>query len=48
VKYYPILSREKLKSEFLLHILQTGSGVHPTFYPMGTGASFPGDKVAGV
>jgi hypothetical protein len=26
-----------------LHIVQTGSGVHPTSYKMGTG-----DKVAGV
>jgi hypothetical protein len=22
---------------FLLHVVQTGSGVHPTSYPMGTG-----------
>jgi hypothetical protein len=28
----------------LLHVVQTGSGVHPTSYPMGTG----GGKVAGV
>jgi hypothetical protein len=26
----------------LLHIVQTGSGVHPTSYKMGTGGSFPG------
>jgi hypothetical protein len=25
----------------LLHIVQTCSGVHPTSYKMGTGASFP-------
>jgi hypothetical protein len=25
----------------LLHIVQTGSGVHPTSYKMGTGGSFP-------
>jgi hypothetical protein len=31
----------------LLHVVQTGSGVHPTSYPMGTGSSFPRDKVAG-
>jgi hypothetical protein len=31
----------------LLHVVQTGSEVHPTSYPMGTGGSFPGDKVAG-
>jgi hypothetical protein len=32
----------------LLHVVQTGSGVHPTSYPMGTGGSFPGDKAAGA
>jgi hypothetical protein len=26
----------------LLHVVQTGSGVHPTSYPMTTGVSFPG------
>jgi hypothetical protein len=26
----------------VLHNVQTGSGVHPTFYKMGTGRSFPG------
>jgi hypothetical protein len=31
----------------LLHIVQTGSGVHPTSYPMGTRGSFTGDKAAG-
>jgi hypothetical protein len=36
-------------SEFsLLHIIQTGSGAHPASYPMGTGGSFLGGKVAGV
>jgi hypothetical protein len=29
---------------FLLHVVQTGSGVHPTSSPMGTGGSFPGVK----
>jgi hypothetical protein len=29
-------------NEPLLHVVQTGSGVHPTSYPMGTGGSFPG------
>jgi hypothetical protein len=29
----------------LLHVIQTGSGVHPT-YPMGTRGSFLGAKVA--
>jgi hypothetical protein len=28
----------------LLHIVQTGSGVNPTSYKMGTGGSFPGVK----
>jgi hypothetical protein len=31
----------------LLHIVQTGSGVHPTSYKMGTGGSFPGVKWQG-
>jgi hypothetical protein len=29
---------------FSLHVVQTGSGVHLTSYPMGTGGSFPVDK----
>jgi hypothetical protein len=28
--------------------VQTGSGVHPTFYPLGTEGSFPWDKAAGA
>jgi hypothetical protein len=28
--------------------IQIGSGAHPTSYPMGTGGSFPGGKVAGA
>jgi hypothetical protein len=31
-----------------LQIVQTGSEVHPTSYPMGTGGSFPGGKAAGA
>jgi hypothetical protein len=31
-----------------LHVVQTGSGVHPTSYLVGTGGSFPGGKAAGV
>jgi hypothetical protein len=31
-----------------LHVVQTGSGVHPTSNPMGTGGSFPGGKAAGA
>jgi hypothetical protein len=30
----------------LLHVIWTGSGSHPVTYPMGTGSSFPGGKVA--
>jgi hypothetical protein len=33
---------------FLLQIVQTGSEVHPTSYPMGTGGSFSGGKAAGA
>jgi hypothetical protein len=32
----------------LLHIVHTGSGVHPTSCPMGTGGSFFGGKAAGA
>jgi hypothetical protein len=32
----------------LLHVVQTGSGVHPTSYSIGTGGSFPGVKAAGA
>jgi hypothetical protein len=31
----------------LLHIVQTGSGVHPTSYTMGSGGSFPGVRQQG-
>jgi hypothetical protein len=31
----------------LLHVVETGSEVHPTSYPMGTGGSFPGVKRRG-
>jgi hypothetical protein len=31
----------------LLHVVQTGSGVHPTSYPMGTWAVSPGVKRQG-
>jgi hypothetical protein len=30
-----------------LHVVQTGSGVHPAFHPVGIGVFFPGDKAAG-
>jgi len=32
----------------LCHCTQTNAGAHPTYYPMGTRASFPGHKVAGA
>jgi hypothetical protein len=32
----------------LLHVVQTGSGVHQTSYPMGTGGSFLRVKSAGA
>jgi hypothetical protein len=32
----------------VLHVIQTGSGVHPDSYPMGIGVSFPGGKAAGA
>jgi hypothetical protein len=36
-------------SEFsLLHVVQTGSWVHPASYPIGTGGSFPGGIAAGT
>jgi hypothetical protein len=37
----------RVKKFSLLHIVQTGSGVHPTSYKMGTGDSFPGVKRQG-
>jgi hypothetical protein len=51
------IKRTTEKSEFesrwgqefsLLQIVQTGSEVHPTSSPMGTGGSFPGGKTAGA
>jgi hypothetical protein len=27
---------------YLLRVIQTGSGAHPAYYPMGTAGSFPG------
>jgi len=31
----------------LCHRVQTGSGMHPAFYPMDTGGSYPGVKRPG-
>jgi hypothetical protein len=37
------------EQEFSLpHVIQTGSGVHPTSYPMGAEGSFLGGKEAGA
>jgi hypothetical protein len=41
-----VLVESKIFPLSLLHVVQTGSGVHPTSYPKGTGSFFPGDKVA--
>jgi hypothetical protein len=35
------------KRFFLLHSVQTGSGAHPSSYPMSTGGPFPGVKHQG-
>jgi hypothetical protein len=39
-------SRQDQEFSFL-HVVQTGSGVHPTFYPIGTGGSYPDLKRPG-
>jgi hypothetical protein len=40
---------KNVSSEFsLIYVIQTGSGVRPTSYPMGTGDSVPGGKAAGT
>jgi hypothetical protein len=36
------------KRFLLLYSVKTGSGVQPASYPMGTGGSFSGGKVAGA
>jgi hypothetical protein len=33
---------------YLLQVVQTGSGVYPVPYPMGTAGAFPGGKAAGA
>jgi hypothetical protein len=40
-------SRES-KEFLLLHVVETGFGVHPVSYPMYTGGSFLGGKAAGA
>jgi hypothetical protein len=37
----------RVKKNSLLYIVQTGSGVHPTSYPMDTGGSYPEVKRQG-
>jgi hypothetical protein len=44
-KKQPLLGNSQEFS--LLHVVQTGSGVHPTSYTMGTMSSFPGVKRPG-
>jgi hypothetical protein len=41
-------SDSRWRQEFsILHVVQTGSGAHPAFYPIGTGGSFFEDKATG-
>jgi hypothetical protein len=41
--------RVPVRQEFLLlHVVQTGSGVHSTSYTLDTGGSFLGGKAAGA
>jgi hypothetical protein len=51
---HPLKKKSKIKLQVyrkiistlvsILHVVQTGSGVHPTSYPIGTGGSFSGIK----
>jgi hypothetical protein len=41
------LNHSKVKN-FLSHVIQTGSGLHPASFPMSTGSSFSGGKAAGA
>jgi hypothetical protein len=38
----------RVKDFLFFYVVQTGSGVRPTSYPMGTEGTFPGGKVAGA
>jgi hypothetical protein len=40
------LSPGRAKNLYLLHVVQTGSGVHLASYPMSTEGSFPRGKAA--
>jgi hypothetical protein len=42
------LSPSRVMNFIFPKIVQTGSEVHPTSYPMGIGGSFPGGKAAGA
>jgi hypothetical protein len=42
------ISNSALPTFPLRQRVQTDSGSHPTFYPMGTGSSLPGRKAAGA
>jgi hypothetical protein len=44
----PLLTSREGQEFSLLQIVQTGSEVHTTSYPMGTGGSFPGGKATGA
>jgi hypothetical protein len=46
LKLWPV--NRDIFTYFTLHVVKTGSGVHPTSYTMGTGSSFPGGKAAGA
>jgi hypothetical protein len=41
------LESQWVQEFLLLHVVQTGSGVHPTSYPIGTGALSPRVKRLG-
>jgi hypothetical protein len=44
-----VVVRVPVGSRFsLLHVVQTGIGIHPAFYPMGTEGYFPGGKTTGA
>jgi hypothetical protein len=45
---FPVWSSNGISFFFFSHHrVQTGSGAHPTFYPVDNGNSYPGDKAAG-
>jgi hypothetical protein len=46
--FYPIKFIENKNFFSLLHVVKTGTEVHPASYPKGIGGCFPGVKVAGA